>query len=306
MHVYFPVLDFADAYVVPAMDAGVVRANAFVLAQDLDATSPSVLTERPPLGLLNGGHLLIGDEQLDFGWVSWRKPPGFHGVVRGSHGTRATSHKAGTIVYLLGTYAGKLQLDPHSDLNAKVCDNVARFVNTFDLDLLFFDANEGPLQLQGQSQAPTAWYDRTAWHRPIWSALRRPDIIVESSDIQHYDWHLNTRSYCGDPDVSRPQADDPAYKKRTPHAYGYEDLRDNLMPPNLGWSLIHGEGPGMMGLSKTVPPTTVRDIEIHLDVARELDCPSSFEITPEDWKTNKDIGKILALLKRHETARLNR
>ena len=305
MHVYLPLIDHFDSYASPRLNKDLVRANAFVLAEDLDEKSTTVVTERPPVGMMQGGSLLIEDERVDFSWISWNMPFGFCGAKRGSYQTRPSAHKAGTIIYLLGTYAGRIQMNTHGNLMTEVCRNVSKFANKFGLDMIYFDANEGPVKI-AQSRVSTLWYDRIAWLETIWSMLDREDIIIESSDVQHHDWHLNTRGTCGDPDPTQPQAEDPYYKRRQPQLVGYADQIANLLPPTLGWSLLHGQGPGLRGLWDGVSPTKVRDIEIHLDVARQLDCPVSFEITDQDWYSNRDMEKIFKLLKEFEIKRLKR
>jgi len=305
MHAYLPLVDHLDPYACPQLHPDLVRANAFVLARDLGERDDQVVTERPPLGMMQGGSLLIDEERVDFGWVNWQLPCGFGGAQRGSYGTRAAGHKAGTLVYLLGTHAGCLQVSMQGQVVERIAARVAEFVNRFGLDMIYFDGNEGPVKL-AQSHTPTHWYDRLAWLERICANLDRPDVVIESSDVQHRDWHLNTRGTCGDPDPTQPQAQDPLYKRRQPQFVGYADQLANLLPPTLGWSLLHGRGPGLRGLWDGVAPTTAQDIRAHLEVARQLDCPVSFEVTQQDLATNPELPRIFALLNAYESERLRR
>jgi hypothetical protein len=134
--------------------------------------------------------------------------------------------------------------------------------------------------------------------------LDRQDIMIEAADTQHYEWHIQTRGTGSDPDPTQPQAENPYYKRRQPQILGYEEQIANLLPPSLGWSLLHGRGQGLRGLWEGVSPTTVHDIEVHIDVARELNCPLYFEVTDEDLRTNKDLPQIFKLIKKFETERL--
>lgn len=303
LHIYLPLIDHLDSYASPTLDEGLIRANAFILAEDMDENTTVIVIERSPIGMMQGGSLLIEDERVDFGWVSWDKPYGFHGARRGCYKTRTARHKAGTVVYLLGTNAGCMQMNLRSHLFTKVCKKVSELVNRLGIDFIFFDAHESPVHL-AQTRVATRWCDRPLSTTTIFSMLDRQDIMIEAADTQHYEWHLQTRGTGSDPDPTQPQAENPYYKRRQPQILGYEEQIANLLPPTLGWSLLHGRGQGLRGLWEGVSPTTVHDIEVHIDVARELNCPLYFEVTDEDLRTNKNLPQIFKLIKKFETDRL--
>ena len=151
-------------------------------------------------------------------------------VRRGQFGTRPAAHKAGAKLQKLAAHnadasfmaSATLASQPGS-LVERIGERLAEVVDTYGFDMIYFDG------LQSMAVLGPFHYTGTVVQRAFARRVKR-DVIVQTSQVLPYNWHLNTRA--GQTDWAA--TDSRAFMDYT-KADSERSTHVNLMPCDMGW-----------------------------------------------------------------------
>lgn len=275
-----------DPYVAPMPDPRLVRDAFAELAADVDVKATFIPTTVAPKGfpdkdvdyLGSGAVLQIGDELIHYTSTSMEPPYGFNNCARGYHGTKAVAHKQRDRVAHMHRSYGYYLYDMDTSILNEIADNVARIVNTCNLDMVYWDGSE---QLQGEH-----WYYNAKLHQAFYSRFKNKDVFAQASSYSPYSWHIVSRCASAD-----GHGDLKGYlDERIPSFKWY---RDNLMPLDIGWYSVFDTS------------HTVEEFEYILNKSMGFDSSISFGTSPELMRRHPFVGEIVDLIGSYEKIRLS-
>jgi hypothetical protein len=223
-----------DSYVTPVPDRRLARIGSSLLQSDVDASQTEITIAEPdffrhPTDL---NTVVIGDELVRYASVSAQAPWRLLDCKRGSFGTRATPHPAGTSVGKLMDHAYHVFLTD-ADLSQEVARNIARLCNETGARQLSFDGLEGNwstgMGQYGRALFTKAWYDAL-------SPAEQGQVINDASNPGHFNWHIYTRMNWGEPWSAGFRKGQTLYRFKNQLYF-----ERNLMPHMLGWFALSGE-----------------------------------------------------------------
>ena len=163
--------------------------NALSSAVDASATYLSLAQPTGGLPSPTGPHLypaatdvLIGSEIISYGALN---ASGLSSVTRGAYKTVASSHPAGTTLFLLTQVYGGFLPDPKTDMIDEIAGNIAYAYNEAGMSMIYFDGLEG--------HSPTGPLATAQMHQGFYNHLKREALVESSDSAPGFLWHLNTR-----------------------------------------------------------------------------------------------------------------
>ena len=216
-----------DAYVTPTPSPDLAQAGSDVLSADVsaDASEISVISDKYFKLKSDLNSVLIGNEIIRFTSITEMSPFRLIGCIRGAFGTRRQAHKAGTKISRLIDHPYKVFF-PDWQLQKKVAENLAAFINETGADQMDFDGHEGTYATgMGDLSFNTFAED----------VFKKTDhaVVFGSSRDNHYFWHINSYLNWGEPWYGGFR--ESQSELRITNQKFYED---NYMPNMLGWFLI--------------------------------------------------------------------
>ncbi|NLB94454.1 MAG: hypothetical protein GX785_01975 [Armatimonadetes bacterium] len=285
LHYLAPSIYPPDPYLTPVPDPRLVKDAHAVLAGDVDEKADFIPTTEAPEGFPaeDGGYrgsgavIQIGDELIQYRERSMEPPYGFRGCTRGLHGTKPAAHKQGARVsHLLKSY-GYFLYDMDTSLIDEVAENLARVVNTCQVDMVYWDGSE---RLQGDH-----WYYNAKLHKAFYDRFRNKNMLLQASSHSHYSWHIVSRNASAD-----GHGDLKGYlDQRTP---GFTWFRNNLMPLDIGWYYVYNTD------------ATTDMFEYVLNKSLAYGASISLQTSPQNIREHPYIDQIVDLIAAYEELRL--
>jgi len=278
----------SDPMVTPIPDADLAVQGVTVLAKDIDMTAKQiVLGEDAPLvvyeitkektdrhyGIMA---IRIGNELIEYGAVSKTTPLTLLECNRGAFNTAKMNHRKGDKVSKLISHPYKVFF-PDLDLARKMAVNLATVFNKTGLKAVSLDGFEG-------HHTGLRAYQQEVFGRTFYDNLKSKDVIITASDTPHNFWHILSNVSWGEPwnDEFREAMMDYRFKQ-------VDFLNDNYIPKKLG----------QYNFSKA---KNVADIEWILARCAGFDALFDCYITPDAVKKNPHGDKMLAAMKKWQTA----
>jgi len=225
--------------------------DTYTLRKDVSATNRNIATVEDATKYdgnsaflkKTSSYVLIDEEIVK---VTRGTTSGLINCVRGSCGTKATTHKAGTKVYHLEGYFNMLTPVLGSELFYHIADLTAQAYNDGGFNMLYFDAIDGTGQHVPEGHE--AWYYHQMFiHRVLSQCERTP--VVETSNNSVRDW--NFRGRCGAWDYAHY-----AIKKHIQiHATSNTQWVNANQSATLGWFNFHPDSAPALGLKNTFEKT---------------------------------------------------
>lgn len=302
LHTYAFFIAKNSPYVTPVPDPRLGKDEQFTLDKDLGETGDALFvaesTEKvkTDTGFFarNSVTLQVENELIVFSGVTREPPFSFTGCVRGAHGTRASSHAAGTPVYKLKECFGLFLPDGNSTLLTEIAAVTADTFNECGFDMIYLDALDGSDIFEGPENS---WYYAPKFAFEIAQRLERP-ALFEMSTMSHHLWFIRARMGAWD---------HPARSHKRFIDLHCEVNRQNstmFLPMNLGWWAVKNWQPG--AASAWSEPTWPDDIEYLLCKALANGASLSLMgVNPDNLDTMPAFERLLPLFKTYETARLS-
>jgi hypothetical protein len=288
VHVFGPSISPNDPYVTPKPDDRLAAIACPPLAEAVDdkartltlAGEADVPPKKPRSAAFPGYYLRVGDEIVRYQEVEPGPPFRFTGCQRGTLGTKAAAHPAGTTVRGLLNLWGYFVVDPDSTLADEVVRNFGQVFNACDFDMVYFDASDGIHDAYGDR-----WYYLNKMHLGYYRQFRK-DVLYQTSNGTGTDicWHLIPRSASAD-----GHGDLKGYlDERWPGILG---TADNWTRPDVGWYYIF---------------TEVRPDQIEYVCAKVLGIDGSISIETSQSALEKHVygRRMMDTLGRYEQCRL--
>ena len=223
-----------DSYVTPVPDRRLARVGASVLQSDADALQTEITVTEPDFFRQSTvlSTVVIGEELVQYGSVSAQAPWRLLDCKRGSFGTRAAAHRAGSSMGKLMDHSYHVFLTD-ADLSQEVARNIAHFCNLTGARQLSFDGLEGNwstgMGQYGRTLFTQAWYDAL-------SPAEQGRVINDASNPGHFNWHIYTRMNWGEPWGAAFRKGQTLYRFKNQLYF-----ERNLMPHMLGWFALSKE-----------------------------------------------------------------
>lgn len=216
-----------DPYVSPVPDPRLMRLGTSTLTGDVDekATTIPIADAQPFRHLQWLSTVVIGQELIRYTAVSETEPWMLLGCRRGSFGSTPAVHAAGASVGKLWDHEYKVFF-PNLDLQDEIADHLVELFNRTGMRQISFDGLEG-CQVTGEDIYAEARFVKRCYDG--W----QHEIISDSSQLNHFTWHIHTRMNWGEPWGKAMREGMPEYRFKN-----QEYFRQNLFPPMLGWFQI--------------------------------------------------------------------
>ena len=230
-----------------------------------------------------GNVIQIGEELIQYTALS-ENPSGFAGCRRGVFGTRPSAHDKGAPVEHLYCIYSVFFPDENSSLLDEIAENVARVVNTCNIDMVYMDGAEG---------MPGGWYGVSKMRAAIFSRLKGR-VMVEASEWGYHSWTFHSRIGAWDhPNWGLKKFIDIHCKANE------EYQKSSLLPAQLGWWAI-------LGPSENTYAELPDEVEYLCCKALAYDMPMSFQGVGlgETWNARQD--EYLEMIGRYERLRISR
>ena len=285
-----------DSWVTPTPDPRLAVRTTLTLAENLSSGATSVMTRESPAALpreagfwFRGGRdILVDEEILSYADYSTSAPYRLTGCQRGSYGTRAAAHAAGTPVRNLQEVFGTYLPAADSTLFTEMQERVAEIVNYCKFDKIYMDGLDGADAFAGSEWA---WHYGPKFALGVHARAQRR-LQFEASAWFHHDWPITSRLGAWD------------YPRRDPQRFvdlhvAANQRLDDLLPTQLGWwTFSKGEG-------RLNPATTAGDIAylgakcLGNGMALSLE-----QLTPQDVASQPTWPGLLEILQAFEQLRL--
>lgn len=226
-------IDKASKYVTPVPDPRLGKDSTFTLTSPVlpgDAVIP-VAEPTTDMSLAvgyvvrNSVTVQIDNELIIYSGISKTPPYAFTNCKRGSYGTLAAPHSAGSKVFHLKETYGLFVPDPDSTLFAEIAHNTSTMVNDCGFDMIYMDAIDAQDILAG---AQLGWHYGSKFVFDIADSLDKP-ALFEMSTYQHHYWFVRGRTGSWDhPTRSHKHFVDL-------HIASNEGSANMLLPTSVGW-----------------------------------------------------------------------
>jgi len=216
-----------DAYVTPTPSPDLAQAGSDVLIADVSADASEIPVKSDKYFKLKSdlNSVRIGNEIIRFASVTKVPPFRLIGCIRGAFETQKQAYKAGTTISRLIDHPYKVFF-PDWQLQKKVAENLAAFINETGADQMDFDGHEGTYATgMGDLSFNTFAED-------VFKKADHP-VVFGSSRDNHYFWHINSYLNWGEPWYGGFRESQSELRITNQRFYA-----DNYMPNMLGWFLI--------------------------------------------------------------------
>ena len=192
LHIHYSKAGKRDAYVTPVPDPRLHVERPFTLAAGVAADSTTLPVREDPAGAtLDAGRRLLKLDRELIEYGAYRRVPRFEftGCRRGTLGTKAAPHTAGTLAGLLDvdTWPAFIRLDQTTDIQDEVARRVAEiYRRTGPYDMVYFDGAEDVHE--------PFWYHVASSQYRVFRLLDPPPSVCESAHYTHFSWHMISRS----------------------------------------------------------------------------------------------------------------
>ena len=275
-----------DPYVTPVPSDHLLKQGRLYLMSDIDAVQKDLLIRKStyfsvPVTL---NAMIIDKEIITFGSVE--EIGGnmvLSGCRRGAFGTAAAAHLAKSPLYKLWDYPYRT-LFPDLELQDRYSDRLSEIFNKTGLRQISFDGLEGTMYTGQDDYAPARFVSR-------WYEALDHNVVNDGSNLDHYNWHINTRMNWGEPWGEAMRTGQVEGRIRN-----QEYFRRNLFPRMLGWFLIRLS-------DKNMECSTLEDTEWALSEAAGFDAGYAMVIDLNTLKHHGQIDSLLGAIKNWDLLR---
>jgi len=275
-----------DPYVTPLPDPRLAKVGYSEIRADIRAEQTEIpLASAYYFNQLKNNNLKtvqVGDELLQYGWVSEDGPVRLMDCQRGAFGTQAAGHPAGSAIALLADHGYKVFLSD-AGLTKEIAENIAELYNETGLRQISFDGLEGNRSTgmgnYGEILMTSTWYESL-------DENIQQHFIADASRTSHYFWHIFSRMNWGEPWYAGFRESQTDYRFKNQKYF-----RRNLMPGMLGWFLM-------------TENTSLEDIEWMLAKAAGYNAGFGFVSKYATFENNGLTNEILEQISLWEAARM--
>ena len=276
-----------DPYVTPIPDPRLAVIGESSIVSDLSDDQTTIeITDPKFFDQFRNNHLKtvrIGSELIRYGQVSKEAPYQLLDCQRGSFGTTASEHSAGSTISKLADHGYKVFLS-NADLTIEMAENLAELYNETGLRQISFDGLEGNRSTgmgnYGETLMTYTWYQNL-------SNDIKSHYIADASRTTHFFWHIFSRMNWGEPWYAGFRESQTEYRLKN-QVY----FNRNMIPAMLGWFLLR-------------PNTSLEDMEWLLAKSAAFNAGYSFVCNFESLESNGQTDQILELIRQYESLRMN-
>jgi hypothetical protein len=228
VHLHFSKAALNDPYVTPKPDPRLNLRRTFTLAGPISADAVEIPVLENPRGVTRDESrriLRAGDELIAYQTYTTEPPYRFQGCRRGALGSAVTAHSAGSIAGLLDldNWPVYVRFNQNTTIQDEVAARIGDLWREAGFRFAYFDGSE-------DVNSPF-WF-----HVPDaqWLVFRRlipAPLFAETSTLQHFNWHMMSRSNAEDP-VPAEQIKEFVRTVRIPEAV---DRALSFTRSNFGW-----------------------------------------------------------------------
>ena len=279
-HIHYSKVSTDDPYVCNGHpDPRINAVSNFVLAEDLDSSSKTVVVEGPASNLRteDGRRLLmIGDEIISYESVVSGAQSRFEGCERGLFDSTVGSYPRGSRLIQpdVDDWPRFFRVDQNSTIQDEIAQRLADIYDTCGFSFIYFD---------GAEDVPEPyWYNVSKAQIAVWSKLRSPMLFAEGALKSHYGWHLLSRGNAFD--HFKPEKIHQAFAKyNIPCA---EMIGNDFTSVDFGWLYCD---------------MTPDIYEYVCSVAAAHNCPISFIAELDKLDNCPDTAENLAIIRKWES-----
>ena len=250
--------------------------------------SPSGLLAKADKSRFHGRDLRIGREIITYDDLATSPPYGFTGCTRGSGGTEAAAHPAGSAIDNFSEFIGFYRPDVKTELYDRVARAEAGALDKFAFDYIYPDGTGENL---GNWPDQPIWYATNLLTEKLFRYTRR-EVLFAHEPVSDYSWHIFSRGNTTD----YVQAGIIEHFDRVTLAGARESMRD-MQAFEFGWF-------GFFTHAIDRDATRPREMEYAWSKALAYGAAMSLETTKEFLDGNGRTREIFALIKNWEDLKL--